>query len=157
VEVLLVCSAGGHLLELNALQEVWRGVSHSWVTFDKADARSLLAGQTVDYAYGPTNRSLFNLVRNVGLAWRIVGRRRPRVVLTTGAGVAVPFAWVGRLRGAQVIYVESCARIEKPSLSCRMIRPVAARVYGQWPELAIAFSYARYAGSVLTPSSETPR
>jgi hypothetical protein len=70
-------------------------------------------------------------------------------VLTTGAGVAVPFAWLGRVYGARVVYVESFTRIEGPSLSCRMIAPVAERVYAQWPELARAMPAARYEGSLF--------
>jgi hypothetical protein len=62
----------------------------------------------------------------------------------------VPFCWLGRLRGARVVYVESLSRISTPSLSCRMIAPVAARVYGQWPEFAGAVRRARYAGSVFS-------
>ena len=91
-----------------------------------------------------------NTLRNLVLAWRLIGRARPSVILTTGAGVAVPFAWVGRLRGARVVYVESFTRIEGPSLSCRLIAPVAARVYGQWPEFAAAVRGARYAGNVFS-------
>ena len=41
-----------------------------------------------------------------------------RVVVTTGAAVAIPFAWVGKLVGARVVYIESLTRIEKPSVSC---------------------------------------
>ena len=47
----------------------------------------------------------------------------------------MPFAWIGRLFGARVVYVESVTRIDSPSLSCRLIRPVASRTYVQWPEL----------------------
>src|SRR5262245_7225211 len=135
-DILLVCSSGGHLLQLHALRDAWSGLSRVWVTFDKSDARSLLRGEDVVFAYGPTNRSVRNLLRNLLLAARIVARVRPRVVLTTGAGVAVPFAWVGRLAGARVVYVESLSRIDRPSLSCRLIAPAADRVYAQWPELA---------------------
>ena len=74
---------------------------------------------------------------------------RPRRSSTTGAGVAVPFAWIGRLLGARVVYVESVTRIEAPSLSCRLIRPVATRVYVQWPELLQAAAGARYVGQRL--------
>ena len=88
-------------------------------------------------------------LRNLLLAWRLVGRLRPEVVLTTGAATAVPFAWVGRLRGARVVYIESITRIEKPSLSCRLVAPVADRVYVQWPQLASSIRRGRYAGSVL--------
>jgi UDP-N-acetylglucosamine:LPS N-acetylglucosamine transferase len=148
-ELLLVCSTGGHLLQLVALRDAWEGFPRVWVTFDKTDARSLLADERVVHAHGPTNRNLGNLFRNLRLAWKVVRELRPRVVLTTGAGVAVPFAWVGRLHGASVVYVESITRIDGPSLSCRLIRPVAARTYVQWPELTEAVRGARYAGSVF--------
>jgi beta-1,4-N-acetylglucosaminyltransferase len=149
VEVLLVCSTGGHLLQLHALREAWSDRTRAWVTFDKSDARSLLRDERVLFAHGPTNRNLANLVRNLRLAVRVLRRLRPSVVVTTGAGVAVPFAWIGRLTGARVVYVESLSRIERPSLSCRLIGPFASRVYGQWPEFAAANANARYAGNVF--------
>jgi beta-1,4-N-acetylglucosaminyltransferase len=150
VEILLVCSSGGHLLQLVSLREAWDCFSRAWVTFDKTDARSLLRGETVYFAHGPTNRNVPNLMRNLHLAWRLLRRVRPKVVLTTGAGVAVPFAWIGRLLGARVVYVESFTRIHEPSLSCRLIAPIAERVYVQWPELATVLPRARYVGSVFS-------
>ena len=149
-DVMLVCSTGGHLLQLHQLREAWAGRSVLWVTFDKSDARSLLTDERVVYAFGPTNRSLTNLLRNLVLAWGIVRRVRPRLLITTGAGVAVPFAWIARLRGARVFYVESITRMEEPSLSCRLIAPVADRIYAQWPELAARMRNAVYAGSVFS-------
>jgi UDP-N-acetylglucosamine:LPS N-acetylglucosamine transferase len=150
-EILLVCSTGGHLLQLVALRRAWVGLSRVWVTFDGGDTRSLLAGEHVVHAFGPTNRDVPNLLRNLLLAARVVRRHRPRVVLTTGAGVAVPFAWIGRLSGARVVYVESVTRIDTPSLSYRLIRPVVSRTYVQWPELLGPLRDAHYSGSVLDP------
>jgi beta-1,4-N-acetylglucosaminyltransferase len=77
-----------------------------------------------------------NLFRNLRLAARVLREERPSAILTTGAGVAVPFAWLGRLFGVPTVYVESLTRIEELSLSARMIAPVADRLYAQWPELA---------------------
>jgi UDP-N-acetylglucosamine:LPS N-acetylglucosamine transferase len=148
VELLLVCSAGGHLLQLLALKDAWEGLSRVWVCDDASDARSLLESERVVYAHGPPNRSPRNILRNVLLAVRLVARERPRVVVTTGAGTAVPFAWAARLTGARVVYVESLSRIERPSLACRLIAPIADRVYVQWPELAQAMPRARYVGTV---------
>ncbi len=152
-DVLLVCSSGGHLLQLVALGAAWQGYSRTWVTFDKSDARSLLADEDVVFAYGPTNRSIRNLIRNLWLAARVVRRIRPRVLITTGAGVAVPFAWMARLHGARVVYVESLTRISERSLSCRLIAPVAERRYAQWPELAEVDPGMRFVGSVFTSAS----
>jgi UDP-N-acetylglucosamine:LPS N-acetylglucosamine transferase len=149
VDVLLVCSAGGHLLQMALLADAWRGMSRAWVTLDREDARSFLAGETVYFGYWPTTRNAPNLLRNLGLAWQLIRRLRPRAIVTTGAGIAVPFAWLGRLVGAEVVFIETLTRVDRPSLTCHLIRPVASRLYVQWPELAGALPEARYAGSVL--------
>jgi beta-1,4-N-acetylglucosaminyltransferase len=149
VDVLLVASPGGHLLQLLALRPAWRDFSSAWVTLDRADARSLLQQERVYFACGPTNRSIRNLIRNVRVARRLLRHLRPRVVITTGAGVAVPFAWLAHLAGARVIYVESLSRIDRASMSLRLISPIADRIYGQWPEFAEAVPGARFAGSVF--------
>jgi len=148
-DVMLVCSSGGHLQQMLALRPAWGLYSHVWVTFDKSDARSLLKDERVVYAYSPTNRNLKNLVRNLALAWRLLREVRPRVLLTTGAGVGVPFAWLGRLRGVKIVYVESFTRIEGPSLTCRLVAPIANRSYVQWPEMENLVRKARYAGNVF--------
>ena len=140
-------STGGHLLQLVALREAWEGFDRVWVTFDAGDSRALLAAEKVVHAYSPTNRNVPNLLRNLGLAMRVVPRLRPTVILTTGAGVAVPFAWIGRLFGSRVVYVESLTRIDRPSLTYRLIRPVVSRTYVQWPELRLPG--ALYRGTVF--------
>lgn len=152
VEVLLVCTGGGHLLQLWSLREAWAGYSRAWVleSNDSADVVSLLRQERVYDAHSPANRSVKNLLRNLGLAWRLLGRLEPDVVITTGAAVAVPFAWVARLRGIPVAWVESLARASRPSLSCRLVAPVADRVYVQWPELLTTLRKARYAGKVFS-------
>src|SRR4051812_42522353 len=106
MDILVVSSAGGHLFDACAISRAWTECTRAWVTFDKADVRSRLAGERVYFGHGPTNRNIPNLIRNLGLAWRVIGETRPRVLITTGAGIGVPFAWVARVRGARVIYVE---------------------------------------------------
>ena len=149
VDVLLACSSGGHLLQLHALRQAWAGRSSLWVSDDTSDVRSLLAGERLVLAHGPTPRNVLTLLRNLVLAWRVCRAARPKVIVTTGAATAVPFAWLGRALGARVVYVESLTRINSPSLSLRLISPVASRVYVQWPELAAGRRGARYVGTVI--------
>lgn len=148
-DVLLVCSNGGHLLQLLALREAWDEFSHVWVTSDRDDTRSMLEGEDVVWAHWPTIRNVRNLVRNLVLAFRVIPRVRPKVLLTTGAATAVPFAWAAKIYGVRIVYVESVTRINGPSLSLRLIAPVASRVYVQWPELQEKLPRSRYAGTVL--------
>jgi beta-1,4-N-acetylglucosaminyltransferase len=149
-QVLLVCSPGGHLLQLLSMRPAWNDFTHVWVTLDRSDSRSLLHDQRTVYAYGPTFRNVKNLARNLLLAWRVIGAVRPAVILTTGAALAVPFAWIGRLRGSRVVYVESFTRVSKPSLSCRLVKPAANRLYVQWPDLQRALPSARYVGNLFS-------
>ena len=148
--LLIVCSSGGHLLQMLELRDAWEPFDRVWVTFDKSDARSLLRGERWIHAYGPTNRNVPNLLRNLRLAAQVLRREQPSAILTTGAGVAVPFAWVGRALGTPTIYVESLTRIDGLSLSARLIAPVAQQLYAQWPELAEpSAGRIRFAGNLF--------
>jgi beta-1,4-N-acetylglucosaminyltransferase len=148
-EVLLVASSGGHLLELLELADEYPPATRHWVTFDKPDARALLSGERVTFAYSPTNRHLGNLIRNAFLAFRVLVRTRPRAVITTGAGVAVPFLYAARALGRRAIYVESLARIDQLSLTGRLVYPVVTHLFVQWPELARRYRRGRYVGAIL--------
>jgi beta-1,4-N-acetylglucosaminyltransferase len=147
--VLLVASSGGHLLELLELANQYESHRRQWVTFDKPDARGLLTGESVTFAHGPTNRHLGNLLRNLVLAFRVVVRLRPDAVITTGAGVGVPFLYAARVCGKRAIYVESLARVDHLSLSGRLAYPVATDFFVQWPELSERYRKGRYAGAIL--------
>ncbi len=147
--MMLVCTTGGHLLQLLALRAAWEGRSRVWVTHASSDAHSLLDGERVEHAYAPTSRNVRNLVRNAWLAWSVVSRERPRVLITTGAGVAVPFAWIARLRGARIVYVESLTRIDRLSLSARLVAPIVDRLFVQWPELDHVHPRAVYCGTLI--------
>jgi beta-1,4-N-acetylglucosaminyltransferase len=146
---LLVASSGGHLLQLSQLKDTWAREERHWVTFDKPDARSMLAGEDVTYAHHPTNRNIPNLLRNLRLALALVRRLRPRAIVTTGAGVAVPFCWIGRLLGARIVYIESFARVNRPSLTGRLVHPVAHRFFVQWPDMRAHFRKAEYRGGIF--------
>ena len=99
------------------LREAWGEGERVWVTFDKSDARSLLREERVHYAFGPTNRNIPNLLRNVRLALAPRPRASARAaLLTTGAGVAVPFAWIGRLLRHPG---RSTSRASRGSRACR--------------------------------------
>src|SRR4051812_26204583 len=142
--VLLVCSSGGHLLQLRTLRDAWSGLPHSWAVEDTPDTRSMLVGEPVTFVAPVRARDLLGALRNTLHAWRLLRRLRPQVVVTTGAAIAVPFAWLARALGLRVVYIESITRIERPSLSCRLVAPVATRVYVQWPELVPHVRNAEY-------------
>src|SRR5688572_22264644 len=152
IDVLLVCTGGGHLFQLWSLRDAWEDRKHAWVvaSHEGTDVASLLSEERVFAAFSPAARSPRNLIRNLFLARQLLRRLRPTVVVTTGAAVAVPFAWMARARGTRVVWIETLARSEGPSLSCRLAAPVTHRLYVQWPELLESLPRARYAGTVFS-------
>lgn len=146
--LLLVCSTGGHLIQMRALRAAWDGPERTWVTLPGADSKALLRDERVVLAHGPTNRSLRKLARNVVLAWRTIREQRPDAIISTGAALAVPFFLVGRLHGCRLVYVESLTRTDSLSLSGRMVYPLAHAFFVQWPN-ATRLKRARYVGGLL--------
>jgi UDP-N-acetylglucosamine:LPS N-acetylglucosamine transferase len=132
--LLLVGSSGGHLRQLWALGPWWRAHRRTWVTFDTPDAISLLSAEHSIWAYSPTTRNLPNLLRNARLAWRTMRSTRPDMVVSTGAGVALPFfvlAWFMRI---PTVYIEVYDRIDSATLTARLCRPFTTLMCVQWQE-----------------------
>ncbi len=107
-----------------------------------------LEGESVTWAHHPTTRNAKNLLRNTKLAWNLMRRFRPDVVVTTGAAVAVPFFWMHKLFGARTIYLEVFDRIDSRTLTGRLCRPATDLFLVQWPEQQPLFRHSVVLGSV---------
>ena len=149
MKVCLVGSSGGHLSHLYMLKPFWSKHERFWVTFDKEDARQTLNDEVFYPCYFPTNRNLKNLIRNTFLAWKILRREKPDVIISTGAAVAIPFFYLGKLFGAKTIYVEVFDRIDAPTLSGKLVRPVTDKFIVQWEEMLEVYPKAENLGSIF--------
>lgn len=105
MKVCLAGSSGGHLTHLYLLKPFWEDKERFWVTFKKEDATSLLAKEKTYWCYFPTNRNVKNLIRNTFVAVRVLFKERPDLIISSGAAVAVPFTYIGKLMGKKVIFV----------------------------------------------------
>ena len=146
---LLVASSGGHLAQLLALEPWWSARHRIWVTFATPDAQSQLLRENVIWAHFPTTRNLRNLLRNFWLAWRTIPRSRPDVVVSTGAGVALPFFIAARMRGIPTVYVEVYDRIDSRTLTGRLCRPFTTLFCVQWEEQLGLYPGAQLIGELL--------
>lgn len=148
--VCIVCSSGGHLAQLHCLDAWWRKHERFWVTFDKPDAVSLLEGEKVYFGHHPTNRNVKNTLRNAVLAIKILAKERPELIVSNGAGLAVPFFYVGKLLfGAKTVYVEVYDRVDSPTLTARLVRPVLDQMVIQWEDQRAFYPDAVNLGAVL--------
>ena len=149
MKILIACSSGGHLAQALALKEWWGGHDRLWVTGPTPDAKMKLKGERAIACHWPTQRSIPNLLRNARLARRVLNDYRPDIVFSTGAAVAVPFMWQAHGVGARSIFLETVDRIEKPSISGRLVYPVVDQYLTQWDQLGDRMPRSKPVGLVL--------
>ena len=149
MKVCLVGSSGGHLTHLYMLKPFWENKERFWVTFDKEDARSLLKDEKMYPCYYPTNRNIKNLIRNTVLAIKVLKKEKPDLIISSGAAVAVPFFYLGKLFGAKTVYIEVFDRIDKPTLTGKLVYPVADKIIVQWEEMKKVYPKAVNFGSIF--------
>ncbi len=136
---LLVASTGGHLEQLWRLRGRLRPAlgDVEWATFDEAQSRSLLAGETVHHVPYIPPRGYGAVVRVIPEARRILHDGHFDRVVSTGSGIALAFLPVARALGIRTHYIESAARAEGPSLTGRIISRVpGTQTYSQYPRWA---------------------
>lgn len=144
--VMFVASAGGHLAQLMQLRPWWERHDRVWVSFRAEDVTTSLAGERLHFGYSPTTRNIPNLIRNLFLSVRLLVRERPDVIVSTGAGMAVPFFWIGRLLGSRTVYIEVYDRIDSPTVTGRLVRPVSDLFLLQWERQRRFYPSGTYAG-----------
>lgn len=149
IKVCLVGSSGGHLTHLYMLKPFWEKRKRFWVTFDKQDARSLLEDEKMYPCYFPTNRNIKNLIRNTLVALKVLRKEKPDLIISSGAAVAVPFFYLGKLFGAKLIYIEVFDRIDKPTMSGKLVYPIADKFIVQWEEMKEVYPKAINLGSIF--------
>jgi UDP-N-acetylglucosamine:LPS N-acetylglucosamine transferase len=149
MKVCLVGSSGGHLTHLYLLKPFWENEERFWVTFDKQDAKSVLKDEKMYPCHFPTNRNLKNLVKNTWLAFKLLRKERPDVIISSGAAVAVPFFYLGKLFGAKTVYIEVFDRIDAPTMTGKMVYPVTDKFIVQWEEMKKVYPKAINLGGIF--------
>ena len=149
MKICFVGSSGGHLTHLYMLKPFWQDKERFWVTFDKEDARSTLETEKMYPCYYPTNRNIWNLLRNTVLAWKLLRKEKPDVIISTGAASAVPFFYLGKLFGAKLIYIEVFDRIDGATLTGKLVYPITDKFIVQWEEMRKVYPKAINLGSIF--------
>lgn len=149
IKIGLVGSSGGHLTHLIQIKDFWKDKNRFWVTFEKQDAISQLKNEKTYWCYYPTNRNIINLIKNTFLALKILISEKPDLIISSGAGAAIPFFYIGKLFGAKLIYIEVYDRIDSPTLSGRLVYPICDEFIVQWEEQLKFYPNAKLLGGLF--------
>lgn len=146
MRICLVCSHGGHLAEMLQLQEAFEGHQTFFITYDSVRTREL------ERKY---------LLRNIGknpllmafafiATFRILRKEKPKLIISTGAEIAIPAFYLAKLFRIGTIFIESWTRVVQPTGTGRIVYPVADVFLVQWERLLIKYGRkAQYEGAIV--------
>jgi UDP-N-acetylglucosamine:LPS N-acetylglucosamine transferase len=145
--VLAIASGGGHWQQLMLMRP---GFAHEDVLY-----LTTLPGLPEQFEAAPfkivpdCNRNeKLSIVKCALTLLGVMIRRRPHVVISTGALPGVIALALGRLLGARTIWVDSVANAEEMSMSGKLAKRFAHLWLSQWEHVAKEAG-ADYAGAVL--------
>ncbi len=149
-KIAIVCSSGGHLTHMMMIKKVWENNERLFVTFDKQDANSQLKDEKVFHCYYPTNRNFKNLIKNTFLAWKILRKEKPDIIISSGAAIAIPFFFLGKVFfRKKCVYIEVFDRIDKGTIAGKFCYHFSDLFVVQWPEQLKVYPKAKNLGSIF--------
>ncbi len=145
--VLAIASGGGHWQQLMQLRTAFAGSDIFYLTTLEGLPEQFEATPAAIVPDCNRHEKIAILRCGLSIAGHVL-RRRPDVVITTGALPGVIALALGRMIGARTVWIDSVANAEEMSMSGRLARRFAHLWLTQWEHVA-ADSGAEYAGTVL--------
>ncbi len=151
-KVMFISSSGGHLTQLLKLKELFDCYDYVLIT-EKTDVTMDMKEQyQLEYLkYGSRKyivKYLFVSVCNCVKSLILFLKYNPNVIVTTGTHTAVVMCYLGWMFKKKVIYIESFAKSKSPTLSGRLVYPIATTFIVQWESMLKVYPKAKYFGGI---------
>lgn len=150
-KICFAASSGGHLEEISKLVEI-EEENESFLITEKSDFHEINFGQKVYYVNQINRKEKLFILKFFGIffsAFYILMKEKPDYVISTGALATYPVCIIGKLTGKHVIYIESFARIDSPSLTGKLMYHIADLFIVQWEEMLKFYPKAVCGGGIF--------
>lgn len=165
--IMFVCSEGGHYSQMLALNSLFKKYNSVMVTDNARAEKSSrdLEGLKEIFIVGGISKTRKNIVSKKGNDSRwayfkgyistfkqslsIMKTVRPRIIISTGSYIAVPFFIIGKLMGVKLVYIETRAKVYCKSLTGILIGGISDKIIVQWPEMLEVYKNSEYYGTLI--------
>ncbi|MFX1517989.1 MAG: PssD/Cps14F family polysaccharide biosynthesis glycosyltransferase [Promethearchaeota archaeon] len=159
LKICLVCSHGGHLMQMLSLKEAFRGhdfflVTHKRrysVPLDDIPKVYLIPYLFPDFQHKYISRIVLfvDMVMETLAEFIILLKERPDIVISTGSEIAIPIFYMAKSLRKKVVFIESLHRVSDLSGSAKIVYPIVDLLLVQWESLLERYSKAIYVGRVI--------
>lgn len=116
-----------------------------FVTYRLPHTDENLKGLKYYYIINP-HKYLWKYPINFFQSLRIYLKEKPKFILSTGSGMAIATCIIGKIFGSKLIFVETGARVNTPSMTGRFLYHFSDLFIVQWKSLLKYFPKAKYGG-----------
>ena len=151
-KVMFISSVGGHLTQLLELKKIFNDYNYVLIT-EKTDVTKDMKNKyqmeylvygSRDYLFSYIFKFSYNIIKSLYLFIKY----RPDVIITTGAHTSVPMCYIGKIFRKKIIFIESYAKRTSPTLSGKLVYPIATTFIVQWETMLEFYPNAKYFGGI---------
>ncbi len=143
--VCIICSGGGHLAEAQLACSELSSEEVFYVTFRLPHSEGSFENIEHYYIIDP-HTNILKYAINFFQSLAVYVKTRPKVIITTGAGIAISMCLIGKAFGSKILFIETAARINTPSRTGKLLYRIADKTVVQWDELLEFYPDAEYGG-----------
>lgn len=150
-KICFAASSGGHLEEISRLKDI-ASQYDSFLLTEKGGFNEINFCDKTVYVSQINRKEPLFLFKFIGLFARslhILIKEKPDCIISTGALATYPICLLGKMAKKKIVYIESFARIDSPSLTGKLMYKVADIFIIQWEELKKFFPNAVYGGGIF--------
>jgi UDP-N-acetylglucosamine transferase subunit ALG13 len=154
MKICFSANSGGHLNEILQLKSFYKDYEYFFVTNKNAFSVELAKNEKVYFVEKFIIKEVFSKIqlikplKNVIQSLFIFLKEKPDIVITPGAGTAFGMWLFGKLF-KKSIYIESIARIDKPSIFGKYIGKRSDLIIVQWQKLLNYYKNGVYGGIIF--------
>ncbi len=147
----LVSSSGGHFEQLLMLRPLSKN-NEVFIVTEKTKYNH--KDKKIDYYVTQVNRKeplfIFKMAGILFKSLYIFIKEKPDVIISTGVLAAIPMMFIGHVFKKKVIYIESFAKINSPTMTGKLIynKKIADQFYVQWESMLEFYPNAIYKGGI---------
>lgn len=150
MKICFVASSGGHFEQIMMLKPMMKKYN-SFIITEKTNY-SVDNDDILFYYLNQVNRHeikfILYMIINSIKTLKIFLKERPDVVISTGALATIPVCIIAKIFKKKVIFIESFAKVNSPTLTGRLIYKFADQFYVQWESMKQFYPNAIYKGGI---------
>lgn len=149
-KICFTASTGGHFEQLMMLKPLMEKYN-SFIVTEKSQYSVNVKGVKTYYLKQVNRKELtciINMLSNTVKTIKLLIQEKPDIIISTGALATIPLCVFGKIFRKKIIFIESFAKINSPTLTGKVIYKFADQFYVQWENMLEIYPKAIYRGGI---------